>query len=109
MCEDLQKQLTKLNDYINSLKIWNDYAEDCQRDYDNLLGRYNKCIKNKYYSPNPLSFKEVAVHKGVPIYTYNEGLFTYWHSEKEEDYASGFTTLAEAKNWVEKDLAYKGK
>ena len=35
--EKWSDKLHKLNDHINSLTIWNDYAESCQRDYDNLL------------------------------------------------------------------------
>ena len=31
--------LRKLDAHINSLAVWNDYAEDCQREYDNLLAR----------------------------------------------------------------------
>ena len=30
-------KLLRLNDHINSLKTWNGYAEDCQREYDFLL------------------------------------------------------------------------
>ena len=40
------EKLTKLNDYINSLEVWNDYAEDCQRDYDDLL-KMNPRLKEK--------------------------------------------------------------
>jgi hypothetical protein len=29
--------LRKLDDHINSLTVWDDYAEKCQREYDNLL------------------------------------------------------------------------
>ena len=29
--------LNNLNDHIKSLKVWNDYAESCQSDYDYLL------------------------------------------------------------------------
>lgn len=35
--KDWLKKLHELNDYINSLTVWDDYAESCQRDYDNLL------------------------------------------------------------------------
>ena len=31
------RRVKKLNDHINSLPEWNDYAESCQRDYDYLL------------------------------------------------------------------------
>jgi hypothetical protein len=33
------EKLNKLNDYINSLKVWNDYAERMQARYDDLLSR----------------------------------------------------------------------
>ena len=34
-CDALQK----LDDYIDSLAEWNGHAEDCQREYDQLLAR----------------------------------------------------------------------
>ena len=41
------KKLEKLNDHINSLHIWNSYAEDCQREYDFLLQQNPKLEKDK--------------------------------------------------------------
>jgi hypothetical protein len=32
-----KKQIKALNDYINSLRVWNDHAESCQAEYDLLL------------------------------------------------------------------------
>ena len=32
-----KEKLMKLTDHINSLSIWDDYAEECQRRYDILL------------------------------------------------------------------------
>ena len=32
-------KLLKLNEHINALPEWNDYAESCQRDYDHLLSQ----------------------------------------------------------------------
>ena len=32
-----KEKLRVLNNHINNLKEWNDYAEDCQREYDFLL------------------------------------------------------------------------
>ena len=37
--QEWAEALRKLNAYINSLTEWNDYAEDCQRQYDNLLAQ----------------------------------------------------------------------
>ena len=31
--------LRKLDAHINSLVVWDDYAEECQRDYDILLSQ----------------------------------------------------------------------
>ncbi len=42
MCEKLGKELTELNDLINSLKVWDGYAERLQQQYDWLLADYNK-------------------------------------------------------------------
>jgi len=36
------KKLKELNNHINNLKEWNDYAEDCQREYDFLLSQEPK-------------------------------------------------------------------
>jgi len=35
--EEWETKLLKLNDHINALTVWNGYAEDCQREYDDLL------------------------------------------------------------------------
>jgi len=37
--QEWSDKLEKLNDHINSLKVWDDYAESCQRDYDYLLAQ----------------------------------------------------------------------
>jgi hypothetical protein len=36
------EKLRRLDEYINSLEVWNDYAEDCQRKYDYLLSKEPK-------------------------------------------------------------------
>ena len=43
--EELKKELKDLNNTINSLGYWNAYAERLQRDYDDLLKKYNERIK----------------------------------------------------------------
>jgi hypothetical protein len=37
--KDWLEKLNKLDDYINSLKVWNDYAERMQSRYDDLLSQ----------------------------------------------------------------------
>ncbi len=43
--EKLKQKLNKLNDRINSLSKWDDYAVGLQREYDFILQQYNKKIK----------------------------------------------------------------
>lgn len=35
--DEWKEKLKALDDHINSLKKWDEYAESCQRDYDWLL------------------------------------------------------------------------
>lgn len=35
--EEWKEKVKKLNDHINSLEDWNEYAQDCQNEYDWLL------------------------------------------------------------------------
>ena len=44
--QEWAEALRKLDAYINSLTTWNDYAESCQRDYDNLLKQDPRLNKN---------------------------------------------------------------
>ena len=45
--QDWSRKVKKLNDHINSLAEWNDYAESCQRDYDSLLLEQDPRLKWK--------------------------------------------------------------
>ena len=43
--QKLKDKLNLLNDHINGLKEWDDYAQDCQIAYDRLLQDYNKLLE----------------------------------------------------------------
>lgn len=43
--EETKTKLIQLNDTINNCKEWNDYAISLQNEYDHLLHRYNKLLK----------------------------------------------------------------
>jgi hypothetical protein len=35
--EELKAKIKQLNNHINSLKAWDEYAQDCQIEYDRLI------------------------------------------------------------------------
>ena len=43
--QDWLRKIKKLNDHINSLNEWNDYAESCQREYDYLIFKEDPILK----------------------------------------------------------------
>jgi hypothetical protein len=43
--EEVKHKLKELNERINSLTTWDDYAQDLQIQYDRLLSEYNELIK----------------------------------------------------------------
>lgn len=44
--DEWESKLLKLNDHINSLTVWDNYAEKCQAGYDWLLkqNKETKCL-----------------------------------------------------------------
>ena len=52
--------------------------------------------------PPDYEFDEVLVYRNMAIYEYDNG-YTFWYSDRPEDYVSSLKDLDEAKYWVDKE------